>query len=92
MTEETPAKRGRGRPKLEAGQKGSYNVSRAEKARRQSQRSLAAAKKRRASAERKVQKSREAVKKKETNLQRIMRENKEAMAKKGGKSGLLKTS
>ena len=71
MTEETPAKRGRGRPKLEAGQKGSYNVSRAEKARRQSQRSLAAAKKRRASAERKVQKSREAVKKKETNLKKV---------------------
>ena len=71
MTEETPAKRGRGRPKLEAGQKGSYNVSRAEKARRQSQRSLAAAKKRRASAERKVQKSREAVKIKETNLKKV---------------------
>ena len=43
---EEPVKRKRGRPKLEEGEKGSYNVSRRVKARRDSQRKLSAAKRR----------------------------------------------
>jgi len=61
----------RGRPKLAEGKKGNYNVSRAEKARRVSQRSVSKAKKAREAATKKAERARERVKKKEKNLKKV---------------------
>ena len=61
----------RGRPKLAEGKKGNYNVSRAEKARRVSQRSLSKAKKAKEAATKKAERARERVKKKEKNLKKV---------------------
>jgi len=44
-TREEPVKRSRGRPKLEGGQKGNYNISTRERARRQTQTTIRNAKK-----------------------------------------------
>ena len=61
----------RGRPKLAEGKKGNYNVSRAEKARRVSQRSVSEAKKTREAATKKAERARERVKKKEKTLKKV---------------------
>jgi hypothetical protein len=65
---EEPVKRKRGRPKLEEGEKGSYNVSRRVKARRDSQRRVRAAKKRADNQSKKLNSARGAVRRTEESL------------------------
>ena len=67
---EEPVKRKRGRPKLEEGEKGNYNVSRRVKARRDSQRKVRAAKKRANNHSKKLNAARTSVKKAQQSLRR----------------------
>ena len=66
-TREEPVKRSRGRPKLEGGQKGNYNISTRERARRQTQTTIRNAKK----ARDKAQKAANRATTKEKNLKRV---------------------
>ena len=68
---EEPVKRKRGRPKLEEGEKGSYNVSRRVKARRDSQRKLSAAKRRANKQSKKLNAMKRSVKRSEESLKTV---------------------
>ncbi len=68
---EEPVKRKSGRPKLEEGEKGNYNVSRRVKARRDSQRKVSAAKRRANKQSKKLNDMRRSVKRSEESLKTV---------------------